>query len=144
MLAPNVRRKGLHRMLDQILDLLSELPIGLIIFAAFMLMGLFGRDDKKQAPQTAPRDADMTAPREPSTYASDDRQYGNPLFDESGSAFEFGADEEEFRGRTQWGQTKYGFDENEWGSTFDDDHNDDSRWGSGGDKRDSEPRIEIG
>lgn len=131
-------------MLDRILDLLSDLPISLIIFGGFLLLNLFSRDDKKQAPQTAPREADVAPPPQPSTYASDDRQYGNDMFNQPGSAFEFGPDEDMFRRDTQWGQTKFGFDEKDWGSTFGDDDDDGDRWGGNfGEQRSSEPRIEV-
>jgi hypothetical protein len=131
---------------DQISDFLSDLPIGLIIFGIAMLFGLFGRDDKKQE-QRAPSQRRVqrpASPPEPSTFASDDRRareererqqeevlvFGGLDFGSRGSLFR---DEEGDR-NSQWGKTKYGFDESEWGS--------DAQWGSSfGEKKNSDPVI---
>src|SRR5699024_1112132 len=123
----NLDERTPDSMLDQITDFLSDLPISLIIFGIALLFGVFGRDDKKQQQETAPRESDIAPPEEPSTYGADERRYGNTMFeDQPESAFKFGEDDEAFRDRTQWGQTKFGFDANEWGSTFDES---DDQWG---------------
>jgi hypothetical protein len=135
---------------DQISDFLSDLPIGFIIFAIAMLFGLFGRDDKKQE-QQAPaqrRTQSPAAPSAPSTFASDDRRkreeatarrereqqevivFGGLDFGSRGSMFAGDGNDRD----SQWGKTKYGFDESEWGSA--------NQWGgSFGEKKDSEPVI---
>lgn len=136
--------------MDQITDFLSDLPIGLIIFAIAMLFGVFGKDDKKKQARQEPREvarqdpyAREARPRSPTTFASDERRarderamreqrtpedvivFGGLDFGSSGSLFR----EDDTGDRdSQWGKTKYGFDDSEWGSTF-------------GDKKSSDPII---
>ncbi len=124
---------------DRITDLLADLPIGLIIFIIALVFGMFGRDDKKKANAPAPRQAVRTPdmPAAPSTFASDDRrareeramreqmareeaiEFGGLDFGSSDALFR---DDEHARA-SQWGKTKYGFDESEWGSAFPDTKN---------------------
>jgi hypothetical protein len=142
-------------LLERIPELLSDLPIGFIIFAAAILFSFFGNDDKKkQADQKGRAPSRNEAPRPVATadpyarerreqvermepaerpqgghiFASDERRareererqqeevliFGGLDFGSRGSMFR---DEESDR-ESQWGKTKYGFDESEWGSTF--------------------------
>lgn len=129
--------------MDQVTDFLSELPIGLIIFIIALAFGMFSRDDKKEQPAPPERrQAPPSEPMPPSVFASDDRRareeramrqrqeqepgevlvFGGMEFGRRGSLFE--EDDRE----SQWGKTKYGFDESEWGSAF-------------GEKKSSDPII---
>ncbi len=120
---------------DRITDILADLPIGLIIFIIALVFGMFGRDDKKKANAPAPRRATVPEePAAPSIFASDDRrareeramreQMARQETIEFGG-LDFGSSDALFRGEgnereSQWGRTKYGFDESEWGSAFPD------------------------
>jgi hypothetical protein len=125
---------------DQIADFLSDLPIGLIIFIIAIALGMFGKDDKKQQEPAAPRQARSQSgqPPAPSIFASDDRRareqrraeeqgevitFGGLDFGRPGSLFDERSDED--NRDAKWGQTKYGFDESEWGSAFGDRKNQD-------------------
>lgn len=126
--------------MDRIADFLTDLPIGLIIFIIAIAFGMFGKDDKKQPNTPAPRQMtrQQQAPSVPSTFASDDRRAREERAvreqQERGEAMTFGGldfgrpgslfDEAEDRD-SQWGKTKYGFDESEWGSSFGDRKNPD-------------------
>ena len=124
--------------MDRIADLLADLPIGLIIFIIAIALGMFGRDDKKKQEPSAPRRATRTPgqPAAPSIFASDDRRaredramrqqqqeqrevitFGGLDFGRPGSLFDERNDDVDNRD-SQWGKTKYGFDESEWGSAF--------------------------
>jgi hypothetical protein len=126
---------------DRIADLLADLPIGLIIFIIALAFGMFGRDDKKKQAQSSPRQATRQPgqPAAPSIFASDDRRareqrraeeqgevitFGGLDFGRPGSLFDERNDDVDNRD-SQWGQTKYGFDESEWGSAFGDRKNQD-------------------
>jgi hypothetical protein len=129
---------------DQITDFLSDLPIGLIIFIIAMAFGLFGRGDRQQQAAPPPRQQARRpeVPTPPSVFASDDRRareeralrerqqqgevitFGGMDFGRPGSLFEEGDDDDDDRD-SQWGKTKYGFDESEWGSSFGDRKNPD-------------------
>jgi hypothetical protein len=144
--------------MEDITKFISDLPIGLIIFAIAMLFGMFGKDDKKKQARQQPREvvkqdpyARVERPGQASTYSSDERRdrderamreqrapedvivFGGLDFGSSGSLFrDHGNDRKE--SGTQWGKTKYGFDESEWGS-----HN---QWGGNfGEKKNSDPII---
>lgn len=120
---------------DRITDLLADLPIGLIIFIIAIVFGMFGKDDKKKTNAPAPRQATVSEePAAPSIFASDDRrareeramreQMARQETIEFGG-LDFGSSDSLFRGdgnerESQWGKTKYGFDESEWGSAFPD------------------------
>lgn len=128
--------------MDQITDFLSDLPIGLIIFIIALALGMFGRDDKKQ-PQEAPRQQQARQPEQPaapSIFASDDRRAREERAQRQQEArgevmefggLEFGSSDALFQDEkgdgydSQWGKTKYGFDESEWGSSFGDKKNPD-------------------
>lgn len=127
--------------MDRIADLLADLPIGLIIFIIALAFGMFGRDDKKQQDPAAPRRATRQPGQAtaPSIFASDDRRareqrhaeeprevitFGGLDFGRPGSLFDDRSDDAGSRD-SQWGQTKYGFDESEWGSAFGDRKNQD-------------------
>lgn len=126
---------------DTITDVLSELPIGLIIFIIALLFGMFGRDDKKQVEAPAPRrEMVPDEPAAPSIFASDDRrareeramrEQVTPEEAMTFGGFDFGSSDALFHDDerdSQWGKTKYGFDASEWGSAFPD-------------KKSSEPTI---
>src|SRR5690606_6009482 len=131
--------------IDRIGTLLSELPIGLIIFIVAIAFSFFGGDKKKPAanPQRAPRQDEGQSPifteetyghpreeRPAHTFASDERRareererqdeevlvFGGLDFGRQGSLFEDEGDRD-----SQWGKTKYGFDDSEWSS--------ESQWG---------------
>lgn len=169
----------MDELLERLTNLLSDLPIGLIIFVVALLFSFFGGDkkqpagDKKQLPRQdeAPQPAmpaegsygwreerreadDMfgrpteARPAGGYTFASDERRarveqerqreaedvlvFGGLDFGRQGSLFEDEGDRD-----SQWGKTKYGFDESEWNS--------DSQWGSSfGEKKDSKPVIYRG
>lgn len=131
--------------MDQITDFLADLPIGLIIFIIAMAFGLFGRGDRE--PQGAPPPRQQArrpeAPIPPSVFASDERRareeramrqqqqqqgevitFGGMDFGRPGSLFDERDDDDDDRD-SQWGKTKYGFDESEWGSSFGDRKNPD-------------------
>lgn len=121
--------------MNRITDILADLPIGLIIFLIALLFGMFGKDDKKKMNAPAPRrEMIPEQPAPPSTFASDERrareeramreQMAREETIEFGG-LDFGSSDALFRddgnGRdSQWGKTKYGFDESEWGSAFPD------------------------
>lgn len=141
----------MDEVLDQITSFLSDLPIGLIIFLIAILFSFFGRGENEARQQRQPQreGTPERAPADPfgfgdeerptHTFASDERRareerdqrereevlvFGGMEFGRRGSLF----DEDEDNRESQWGKTKYGFDESEWGSAF-------------GDKKDSEPVI---
>lgn len=111
-------------MLDRLLDIIRDIPLGTLIFIAALLWSFLGRGGRETPAETRPQRAEVPPP-EPSTYASDERR-AREEFDQFGG-LEFGTPEDRYGDANQWGQTTYGFEPTEWGSTFDD--------------RDDEPRI---
>lgn len=107
-------------MLDQLLDIIRDIPIGTLIFLAVLIWSFIGRRGNETA--TEPRQRRTQAPPEPTTYASDERRDREPW-----AHLEFATPEDRYGDTNQWGQTKYGFEPTEWGTTFDD--------------RDDQPRI---
>lgn len=126
-------------LLDRISEYATDLPIGLIIFLVAIAFSIFGRDgkekDAKERPQHTPKPAQGTQERpEPYTFASDERRAREEREREEVLVFgglEFGSSDSFFRDdeeESQWGKTKYGFDDSEWGSAF-------------GERKSSEPII---
>lgn len=126
-----------------------------LLFVAFWVISMFSRgkknDDEGNAgnrpPRRIERKAEPTGP-----YASDNRRRAaapreqpasSPLF---GGAFDFGSGSDQFTRddtaeRDEWrSDTKFGFDETEWGSTFD---RNEEQYGWG-DRKSSDPVIEVG
>lgn len=100
-------------MLDRLLDLIRDIPIGTLIFLGVLIWSFLGR----KSPETSPdsRRRRPQAPPEPSTYASDERRER-----EQWGHLDFGTPDDRYGDANEWGQTKYGFEPTEWGSTFDD------------------------
>lgn len=125
-----------------------------LIFVGFMLFSFLGGSDEKKEADSRQRPARrIERQAQPvSTYASDDRateaaQRSRPTRPtQFGGAFDFGASSlfdqpaEEDRPSSFGSRTKFGFDETEWGTTFD---KNDEQYGWG-DKKSSDPVIEIG
>ncbi|HWV34792.1 MAG TPA: hypothetical protein VNZ55_04115 [Thermomicrobiales bacterium] len=109
-------------MLDRVSDIIRDIPIGTLIFLGLLLWGFVGKKTPRTNRETRPHQPQASP--EPATYASDERrsqereEWGHP---------DFGTADDRYGDANQWGQTKYGFDPAEWGSTFDDRDDDDPR-----------------
>lgn len=152
----------LQRLIDFVLG-----NVGLVVFVAFLLFGLLGRDSKKNAP-TSP-----TTNRPKSTQEHDDRPLAERLAEAFGVDLTQQQSAPEQRPRSNYGsegrrsttqrnvqenypqlfggsslfdsdksgeKAKWGFEETEWGTTF--EKNEEQWGGAFSDHKSSEPRIE--
>lgn len=103
-------------MTDRILDLIRDIPVGTIIFLGILAWSFLGRSKKKPRPAQFPPH---------STYASDERHPREEPGQYSG--LEFGHQEDRYNDSHEWGSTKYGLGETDWGDTFDEDRDDTPR-----------------
>lgn len=141
-------------LIDRITEFASDLPTGLIIFLVAIAFSFFGRDNRQEAAEERQQRV-PTPDQEPETvpsshtFASDERREREERTRQEERArqevivfggLEFGSSDSLFRDEedreSQWGKTKYGFEEAEWGSDWE------TEWGSAfSDRKSSEPII---
>lgn len=119
----------MDELIQKFLELLSAVPI-IPILIAFTFLRRFA--SKKPSGQATPQPRQDTIPEDgyggswAPTFdqSTTNREFRDPSIDPAPSDTAFGG---------EYGKTKFGFDDSEWGSTFDEDK-----------ERDDRPRISRG